>query len=306
MVAFLSSIMPTKRVSELYISLGFNKHGKTELYRELSRHIAETGEAFVPARGDRGLVMTVFTLPGLDVVFKVIKDDFAPPKQTSRREVMDKYRHVFRHDRAGRLVDAQEYEHLAFPVGRFSEAVLAELRRDCPRHVEVGPELVTLQHLYAERRVTPLNLFVREADEWTARQAVLDFGRSLRDLAATNTFPGDMLLKNFGVTRNGRVIFYDYDELERVTDCVFRDLPSGAYEDGGGDPSFYVGPKDIFPEEFLPFLGLRGRMREFFLQAHGELLTARWWREVQERLLAGEIVDIFPYREDQRLHHAWS
>ncbi len=308
MVAFLSSLMPTKRVSELYISLGFNKHGKTELYREISRHIAETGESFVPARGDRGLVMTVFTLPGLDVIFKVIKDEFLPPKQTSRREVMDKYRHVFRHDRAGRLVDAQEYEHLSFPANRFSEAVLRELGRDCPRHAEVGGDTVTLKHLYAERRVTPLNLFIREVDEWTARQAVLDFGKSLRDLAATNIFPGDMLLKNFGVTRHGRVIFYDYDEIERVTDCVFRDLPTGSEDAGvndmGGEPSFYVGPHDIFPEEFLPFLGLRGRVREFFLQAHGDLLTARWWRQVQERVRAGEIVDIYPYREDQRLHHA--
>jgi isocitrate dehydrogenase kinase/phosphatase len=306
MVAFLSSIMPTKRVSELYISLGFNKHGKTELYREISRHIAESGDRFVPARGDRGLVMTVFTLPGLDVVFKVIKDEFAPPKQTSRREVMDKYRHVFRHDRAGRLVDAQEYEHLSFPAERFSEAVLGELRRDCPEHVQVGDGVVTLKHLYAERRVTPLNLFIREVDEWTARQAVLDFGKALRDLAAVNTFPGDMLLKNFGVTRNGRVIFYDYDELERVTDCVFRDMPSGGDEDMPGDPSFYVGPRDIFPEEFLPFLGLQGRVRRFFLDAHGDLLTARWWRQVQERVRAGEIVDIFPYREDQRLHYARS
>jgi isocitrate dehydrogenase kinase/phosphatase len=133
---------------------------------------------------------------------------------------------------------------------------------------------------------------------------VLDFGRSLRDLAVTNTFPGDMLLKNFGVTRNGRVIFYDYDELERVTDCVFRDLPSGGDEERGEDPSFYVGPHDIFPEEFLPFLGLQGRLRELFLSAHGDLLTARWWRGVQERVRAGEIVDIFPYREEQRLHHA--
>ncbi len=305
MVAFLSSLMPTKRVSELYISLGFHKHGKTELYREISRHIAETGESFMPARGDPGLVMTVFTLPGLDVVFKVIKDEFLPPKQTSRREVMDKYRHVFRHDRAGRLVDAQEYEHLSFPTERFSPAILAELRRDCPQHVQVGDGVVTLKHLYAERRVTPLNLFIREVDEWTARQAVLDFGKSLRDLAAVNTFPGDMLLKNFGVTRNGRVIFYDYDELERVTDCVFRDMPRGGDDDElAAEPSFYVGPHDIFPEEFLPFLGLRGRVRDFFLQAHGDLLTARWWREVQERVRAGEIVDIFPYREDQRLHHA--
>ncbi|HEY6099626.1 MAG TPA: bifunctional isocitrate dehydrogenase kinase/phosphatase [Anaeromyxobacter sp.] len=306
LVAFLSSLMPTKRLSDLYIAIGFNKHGKTELYREISRHIAETGESFVPARGDRGLVMSVFTLPGLDVIFKVIKDEFPPPKQTTRREVMDKYRYVFRHDRAGRLVDAQDFQQLAFPVERFSGETLAELARDCGRTVSVGRDAVGVTHLYAERRVTPLNLFLREADEWTARQAVLDFGQALRDLAATNTFPGDMLTKNFGVTRHGRVIFYDYDELTRVTDCVFRDIPAASHPDDetSGEPTFYVGPNDIFPEEFLPFLGLRGRLREVFLQAHGELLTGRWWRGVQERLRAGEIVDIFPYREEQRLHHA--
>ncbi len=306
MVAFLSSILPTKRLSDLYIALGYNKHGKTELYREIVRHIAETGESFVPARGDKGLVMSVFTLPGLDVIFKVIKDEFPPPKQTTRREIMDKYRHVFRHDRAGRLVDAQDFEQLAFPRGRFSPEALAELERFCPRTVEVRGEAVGVAHLYAERRVTPLNLFLREVDEWTARQAVLDFGRALRDLAATNTFPGDLLTKNFGVTRHGRVIFYDYDELTRVTDCVFRDLPGARYDEDetSGEPTFYVGPNDVFPEELLPFLGLRGRLREVFLQAHGELLTGRWWRGVQERLRAGEIADIFPYREEQRLHHA--
>ena len=305
-VAFLSSLIPQKRISELYIALGFNKHGKSEMYREISRHIEDTGEAFVPARGDRGLVMTVFTLPGLDVIFKVIKDEFKPPKQTSRREVMDKYRHVFRHDRAGRLVDAQEFEHLAFPAERFSAEVLDELRRECAGSVRLEDGAVSVRHLYAERRVTPLNLFIRDTDEWTARQAVLDFGRALRDLAATNTFPGDMLTKNFGVTRHGRVIFYDYDELTRVTDCAFRDLPT-AHEDEetAGEPWFYVGENDIFPEEFLPFLGFSGRLREVFLQAHGELLTGRFWREVQERLRAGEIRDIFPYRDEQRLRNAY-
>ena len=261
----------------------------------------------MPARGDRGLVMSVFTLPGLDVVFKVIRDRFRPPKQTTRRQVMDRYRHVFQHDRAGRLVDAQEYEQLAFPRARFSPEVLAELTADCGDGVRVLGNSVAIRHLYAERRVTPLNLFVREQDEWTARRAVLDFGRALRDLAATGTFPGDLLTKNFGVTRHGRVIFYDYDELSRLTDCVFRDLPApcDADEETAGEPWFYVGEKDVFPEELLPFLGLPGRLRETFREAHGELLSARWWREIQERLRAGEIVDIFPYREEQRLRHAW-
>jgi isocitrate dehydrogenase kinase/phosphatase len=312
MIAFLSSLMPLKRTSELYTALGYNRHGKAELYQEVVRHLASTNDRFVPARGDKGLVMSVFTLPGLDVVFKVIKDRFPPPKQTSRREVMDKYRHVFRHDRAGRLVDAQAYEHLAFPAARFSKELLAELSEHCAESVRVVGDEVAVRHLYAERRVTPLNLFVREADEWTARLAVLDFGQALRDLAATNTFPGDMLLKNFGVTRHGRVIFYDYDELTRVTDCSFRDMPRGGGGGPGGDdddydggePTFYVGPDDIFPEEFLPFLGLQGRLREFFLHTHGELLTGWWWRDIQERVRAGEIVDIFPYREEQRLRYA--
>jgi isocitrate dehydrogenase kinase/phosphatase len=307
LVAFLSSLIPQKRVSELYISFGFNKHGKTEMYREIARHIAESGDHFVPARGDKGLVMSVFTLPGLDVVFKVIKDEFKPPKQTTRREVMDKYRHVFRHDRAGRLVDAQEFEELVFPEARFSREVLGELEAECGGTVSVAGGKVSLRHLYAERRVTPLNLFIRDHDEWTARQAVLDFGRALKDLAATNTFPGDLLTKNFGVTRHGRVIFYDYDELTRVTDCVFRDMPRGSdEEESGAEPWFYVGENDIFPEEFLPFLGLQGRLREVFLQAHGDLLGARYWREIQERLRTGEVVDIYPYREEQRLVHAYT
>jgi isocitrate dehydrogenase kinase/phosphatase len=304
MVAFLASILPGKRLSELYISLGYHKHGKTELFGEIAAHLAGTDERFVPARGARGLVMSVFTLPGLDVVFKVIRDDFPPPKEATRAEIMEKYRHVFRHDRAGRLVDAQEFEHLSLPAARFSDEVLADLRRTCPRHVHERGGTVELEHLYVERRVTPLDLLVREADGWTARQAVLDYGQALRDLAATDIFTGDLLLKNFGVTRHGRVISYDYDELQRVTDCSFRELPGGEGDEGDGEPSFYVGPRDVFPEELLPFLGFQGRLRELFLQAHGDLLTARWWREVQERLRAGEIVDVFPYREDQRLHHA--
>ena len=305
LVSFLSSILRTKRISELYTALGYNEHGKTELFRELEDHLERSGERFVPARGARGLVMSVFTLPGLDVVLKVIRDEFPPPKDVTRAEIMEKYRHVFRHDRAGRLVDAQEFEHLSFPAERFSPEVLSDLRRTCPLHVRERGGTIDVAHVYAERRVTPLDLFVREADEWTARQAVLDYGQALRDLAATDTFTGDLLLKNFGVTRHGRVISYDYDELQRVTDCAFRDLPSSALDGGEAEePSFYVGPRDVFPEELLPFLGFQGRLRDFFLQAHGELLTARWWRETQDRLRAGEIADVFPYREDQRLHHA--
>jgi isocitrate dehydrogenase kinase/phosphatase len=249
--------------------------------------------------------MIVFTLPSLDVVFKVIRDRFPPPKTVTRQEVMQKYALVFRHDRAGRLVDAQEYEHLVLDRARFSPDLLDELLREAGETVRVDGDRVTLRHVYAERRVTPLNLFIRERDEWTARDAILDYGQSIRDLAATNTFPGDLLLKNFGVTRTGRVIFYDYDELCLVTDCNFREIPR-ARDDGeetSGEPWFYVGEDDVFPEEFLRFLGLPERLGGAFVATHGEILTAAFWRRMQGRHRAGEIVDIFPYRDSQRLRH---
>ncbi len=302
-VDFLKSILPQKRLSELYIAVGYHKHGKTELYRELLQHLRGGPERFERARGDRGLVMAVFTLPSLDIVFKVIRDRFAYPKTITRAEVLDKYRLVFRHDRAGRLVDAQEFEHLAFPRERFAPDLLQELLGECGETVALNGEVVDVRHLYAERRVMPLNLYLREMDPQSARAAVLDFGQAIRDLAATNTFPGDLLLKNFGVTRTGRVIFYDYDELTLLTDVNFRDLPQArdADEEMASEPWFYVGEDDVFPEEFLPFLGLSDGLREAFLEAHAELLAPGFWRAMQERHRAGEIIDVFPYHQRHRL-----
>jgi len=305
LIDFLRSILPQKPTSEMYISIGYHKHGKTILYRELMEHLQRTTDAFRPARGDRGMVMIVFTLSSLDVVFKVIRDRFAPPKSVTRQEVMQKYALVFRQDRAGRLVDAQEFEHVVVDRARVSPELLDELLREAAESVRVVGDSVEIRHLYAERRVIPLNLFIREKDECTARDALLDYGQSIRDLAATNTFPGDFLLKNFGVTRWGRVIFYDYDELCLVTDCNFRDLPAPRddEEETAGEPWFYVGEDDVFPEEFLPFLGLPERLRDAFVEAHGEILTAEFWRRMQTRHRAGEIVDIFPYKQTQRLRH---
>jgi len=302
-IGFLKLIMPLKRVAELYTALGYNKHGKTELYRDLLRHLLKSDDKFVIAPGDRGMVMIVFTLPSYDVVFKVIRDRFLPPKTTTRQDVMDRYQLVFKHDRAGRLVDAQEFEHLAFAVERFSDELLAELIEAAPNSVTIQDGYVDIKHLYTERRVTPLNLYLGGVEPDAAAEAVLDYGEAIKDLAATNIFPGDLLLKNFGVTRHGRVIFYDYDELCLVTDCNFRDMPRARddEEEMQSEPWFYVGPNDIFPEEFMRFLGFRGHARNTFLEAHGDLLTADYWRRVWKRHLDGEVIDIFPYRQSKRL-----
>jgi isocitrate dehydrogenase kinase/phosphatase len=302
LVGFLKTLMPKKPVGELYTALGFNKHGKTELYRDLLRHLASSEDHFVEAPGTRGMVMVVFTLPSFDVVFKVIRDTFAPPKTSSRTDVLDKYRLVFRHTRAGRLADVQEFEHLSFPVARFSPALLEELLASAPGTVEVAGDEVVLHHLFTERRLTPLDLYLRDAPPEKAREAVADFGEAIRDLAKANVFPGDLLSKNFGLTRHGRVVFYDYDEIAFLTDVNFRELPAGADEESGPEEaSFYVGENDVFPEEFATFLGLRGAAREAFLEKNADLLGLRFWLDAQKRQRAGEFVDVYPYPKERRL-----
>jgi isocitrate dehydrogenase kinase/phosphatase len=298
MVAFLQSFMPLKRVDELYTAIGFNKHGKTELYRSLMHHLEEPDARFAVAEGDEGMVMAVFTLPGFSVVFKIIKDSFGAPKNTTRQAVMDKYHFVFVRDRVGRLADAQEFEHLQFPRRCFPNELLSYLRSVAGASVRVEGDQVVVRHLYTERRVTPLNLYLRDADEDAAREAVIDYGNAIKDLAAADIFTGDMLLKNFGVTRNGRVICYDYDELCLLSECSFRHLPEprSIEEEFAAEPWFFVGEKDVFPEEFRAFLVPPGRLRDAFLQNHGELLTVEFWQEVQRRLAGGEVVDVFPYR----------
>jgi isocitrate dehydrogenase kinase/phosphatase len=296
-VVFLRSLMPRKPVSELFTVLGRARQGKTERYRELMRNLAQTQDLFEHAAGERGLVMVCFTLPSFDVVFKVIRDRFAYPKTVLREEVMEKYRLVFIHDRAGRLVDAQEFRRLRFPRARFAPALLEELRRETAGTVhEDGADLV-FDHLYIERRMAPLNLYLRSAATADAERAVLDYGQCIRDLAYTNIFPGDLLLKNFGVTRHGRVIFYDYDELCSVTDCNFREVPPATHEEDEmrGEAWFYVAENDVFPETFLNFLGFSDTQRAALLRVHGEILTASFWRGVQQRLREGEVMEVLPY-----------
>jgi isocitrate dehydrogenase kinase/phosphatase len=296
-VLFLKSILPMKPVSELFTVLGRAKQGKTERYRELMHHLNHTKDQFVHAPGERGLVMVCFTLPSFDVVFKIIRDRFPYPKNVLREEVMAKYQLVFKHDRAGRLVDAQEFRRLRFPKALFAPELLEELLSETTLTVHESGDNLVFDHMYIERRMTPLNIYLRTASEKSAERAVLDYGQCIRDLAYTNIFAGDLLLKNFGVTRHGRVIFYDYDELCAITDCHFRDLPQATNmeDEMRGEAWFYVADNDVFPETFIRFLSFTDSQREALLRMHGEVLTAQFWRNVQERLKEGEVLEVLPY-----------
>ncbi|MCA9544795.1 MAG: bifunctional isocitrate dehydrogenase kinase/phosphatase [Myxococcales bacterium] len=299
-VRFLKHLLPRKRRGELYISLGEPKQGKTELYRALLQHLEDTQERFERAPGTPGLVMAVFTLPGFDWVLKVIRDEFPPQKQVTHAQVKDRYRWIYQHDRAGRLVDAQAFEHLAFPADRFEPDLLAELTGGCGRTVRRVGERVIIGLAWLERRVTPLNLYVRERPEPEAQAALDGYADTLADLAACGIFPGDLLLKNFGVTRHGRVVAYDYDELAPLDEVRFRRIPPG--EDGlGAQPGFSVRANDVFPEEFARFLGLPATLRGAFLGRRPEIFEAAWWRGLQAQVSAGKIVEFPPYPPSARL-----
>lgn len=303
-VVFLRTLLPRKPVDELYTVLGRAKQGKTERYRHFFRHLAQhPDEAFVHADGERGMVMAVFTLPSHPLVFKVIRDRFAAPKTMQRADVMAKYALVFQHDRVGRLVDAQEFRHLRFPRRQFAPVLLDELIGTCPSSVRIEGDDLVLVHCYVERRLRPLNLVVREADRESARRAVLDYGQAIKDLARSNIFPGDLLLKNFGLTRHGRAIFYDYDELALVTECRFRALPKARSDDEETHAGawYHVGEHDVFPEQFPQFLGLDDGLRAALIKTHGEIFDPGWWREVQSRIERGDYADLPPYPQRMRL-----
>lgn len=302
MVDFLLSILPTKNMGELYNSIGFEKHGKTVLYRDFLRHMDRSYDDFVIAPGIKGMVMSVFTLNSYNMVFKVIKDTFAAPKKVTEQEVKEKYEVVFFHDRVGRMADSHMFENFTFPRERLSAELMDELLKEAPSKVKVYDDIVEVKHLYIEKKMIPLNLYLETATPDQAEDVINEYGKAIKQLAAVNIFPGDMLLKNFGVTRLKRVVFYDYDEIGFLTDYNFRRIPEPRdyYDELSSEPWYSVGPNDVFPEEFPRFLIGRQDIREIFYKLHGDLYDVTFWRKVQERLRNGEIFDVFPYRQRLR------
>ncbi len=303
-VAFIKSLIPEKRIAEIYIGLGYHKHGKTELYRDLLQHQQVCSlDRFDFAPGKHGMVMIAFSMPNDDLIYKLIRDRFDTPKQTTAKQVMQKYDYVFKHDRAGRLLDVQTFENLELEQCCFTPELLDEIQTEATRAATVQPGRVILHHAYVERRVTPLDLFLHQAEPNAAEAAIIEYGRAIKDLARINVFPGDMLLKNFGVTRMGRVVFYDYDELCPLLDCNFRKLPqSRQYEDElNSEPWFMVGEHDVFPEEFAVFLGMPARLRQIFIKYHGDLLEPEFWQQAQAEIRSGAWSHVRPYGETQRL-----
>ena len=328
-VQFLRSMMPRKPRNEIYNALGLAKQGKTLFYRDFLHHLRHSTDKFRIAPGIKGMVMLVFDLPSFPYVFKVIKDYYPPPKDTSREQIKGKYLLVKQHDRVGRMADTLEYSEVGFPRDRFSDELIAEIEKFAPSQLEIndrdgdGTLEVILKHVYIERRMIPLNIYLQEAFDAgganpadtsdTAARAreqielgVVEYGNAIKDLVAANIFPGDMLWKNFGITRHGKVVFYDYDEIEYITDCNFRRVPAPRNEEDemSGETWYSVGPKDVFPETFGPFLLGNPAVRGVFMKHHADLLDAAFWQSHKDRIAAGHVHDVFPYDREKRFPRA--
>jgi isocitrate dehydrogenase kinase/phosphatase len=302
LVDFLATMLPNKKRSELYSSIGLHKHGKTVFYRDLLDHLAHSSDPFIIAPGIKGMVMSVFTLPSYQTVFKIIKDHFPPQKHITREQVREKYHIVKKHDRVGRMADTQEFENLVLPRARFTPELIDELLEVAASSVELTDDEVKIRHLYTERLMTPLNLYIETADDLALREVLDEYGNAIKQLSAANIFPGDMLLKNFGVTRHGRVVFYDYDEICYLTDVNFRAIPEPATpeQELAAEAWYTVGPNDVFPEEFRRFLFGRSRIKQIFTEMHGELFDPTYWQGLQAAIRDGQVMDVFPYRRKKR------
>ena len=301
-VQFLRSMMPRKPRSEIYNALGLAKQGKNSFYRDFLYHLKHSSDRFRIAPGIKGMVMLVFDLPSFPYVFKVIKDFYPLQKETTRELIKSKYLLVKQHDRVGRMADTLEYSNVAFPRERFEAELVAELKHFCPSLLEEDGDALVIRHVYIERRMIPLNIYLQEASLTQIESAVVEYGNAIKDLVRANIFPGDMLWKNFGVTRHGKVVFYDYDEIEYLTDCNFRKVPEprNAEEEMSGEVWYTVGPKDVFPETFEPFLLGNPQVRKVFMEHHPDLLDAAFWQGHKDRILAGHVHDVFPYDRDKR------
>lgn len=302
MVSFLQRLLLRKSRTELYTHIGFQKHGKTQFYREFLEHLENSTDNLVQAPGIEGMVMAVFTLQSFPYVFKLIKDEFPPEKETTEKQIREKYLLVKLHDRVGRMADTLEYSDVALPRSRFSDELYEYLVRVAPSKITMEDDRVVIKHLYLERRMTPLNIYLQNATPSQVREAIYDYGDAIKHMLAVNIFPGDMLLKNFGVSRHGRVVFYDYDEIEYLTDMNFRKFPQARTEEEemSDSPWYHVGPQDVFPEQFLNFVLIKPEYREPFLERHSELLDATYWQETQALIKKGIYQNVFPYPEETR------
>jgi isocitrate dehydrogenase kinase/phosphatase len=312
LINFLSSILPQKPLSDLFNSIGFNKHGKTEFYRDLHRFVHISKEKFEYAPGKEGAVMLVFTLPNYNHVFKVIKDkpcfvrsSHMTDKTITKDQVMERYDFVCKRDRVGRLVDTQEFENLRFRIKRFSDELLSDCKKIATDAVIINNDYVVINHLYLQRKVIPLPIyFNKELNINLIRQVIIDFGYFIKDLAATGLFPADLFNTwNYGVSEGNRVVLYDYDDIIPLENSNFKlkPVPKNEYEEHSLEEDWIIADQnDFFLDEVDRYIGIPEPLKGIFNSVHSDLFTVKFWNNIKSKVMSGEVIDIIPYARTKR------
>ena len=312
LINFLSSILPQKPLSDLFNSIGFNKHGKTEFYRDLHRFVHISKEKFEYAPGKEGAVMLVFTLPSYNHVFKVIKDkpcfvrsSHMTDKTITKAQVMERYDFVCKRDRVGRLVDTQEFENLKFRIKRFSDELLNDCKKIANDAILINNDYVVINHLYLQRKVIPLPIyFHKESNINLIRQVIIDFGFFIKDLAATGLFPADLFNTwNYGVSEGNRVVLYDYDDIIPLENSNFKlkPVPKNDYEENSLEEDWIIADQnDFFLDEVDRYIGIPEALKGIFNSVHSDLFTVKYWQDIKSKVTNGEVMDIIPYDRTKR------
>lgn len=286
--------------------------GKIELVKELRSHIRRSGERFELAKGIKGWVMAAFTLPSFPYVFKIIADK-SDKEGAIKSVVKRKYELVHETDRAGRMLDSLTYKNLQFDRELFTQEIIDEITQRAPSEIKMDENKVVLNHVYVQRKVIPLNIYLKEHenDPEEVKRVLEDWGFCIKGLAVAGIWVGDFKSKNFGVTSTGRIVSFDYDELRELDHLEFEkqprwhSLPSADDEESYASPGTAWHDKHAYGRIYLPDefgnLEISSFLETVFKKLHPDLFNADYWQKIQTELREGKVPDVFPYALSERL-----
>lgn len=305
MVEYLVQMLPNKNRIDFLAAIGFHNPAKEYLKASLRAKLARPNAHFDFAIGVKGNATDVFSVTGFPFVFKIPRELSKKIDFVGRERIIENYRYVHRIDRVGRMLDGLRFQNMRFKKTNFTPELLAYLQENSPSHVRGEGDDVVFDDIFVQKKVIPLNVYLERADDKHTRSALIGLGECIKELISVGIFPGDLMAKNFGVDSDGKVVYYDYDDVDSVSKFQFRNIPAARNDDEETmalTDRITAGDYDIFPEQIATFL-LRPKDLEMFRLYHADLLRAEGWNKLKQSYESGEIPDLFPYPESKRLRH---
>jgi isocitrate dehydrogenase kinase/phosphatase len=297
---FLYSLMPRRPLGLHYSTIGFNHVGKVAILNEITEQLQRSGQKFRPSPGFAGTVAIGFTFDACAYHLKIIRDR---PTRSYKWGVypgvvatIEKYRIVHEINRAGSMLDNVMYFNVQLHRDMFDPGLLACICNEAGGSVQVEGDSVFIRSLIVQLKIIPLPMYLETASDSEIRTAIVNLGHCIRNNAATNIFNKDLDSRNYGVGRYGKVLLFDYDAVEKLTDVKIRTnqdrepgeetIPDWFFEDGA-----------IFlPEELEVGMQFKNdTARRYFRRENADLMSVQYWQEVQQKLKRDEVLQLRVY-----------